>query len=238
MDHPHMSRAEWFAAYKQAWQDFYSFENMRNILQRATPRTYWNVFKNLVWYKNAAILEGNHPMMTGFFRLKGRTARRPGSAIESRWQYWRWRMPEIARYLRAWGGFLLELEELWLQTRKRSEREQRLLDALSSIRGGVLHNARIEELQLAYARAKLKVPSRLRLMVSKCNIWSIGPITSRQELRQFWQHTKDHLRTGHWTQISLHKMVRNIWQEIKLHTGFAISFAFKLVPRNERMVME
>ena len=79
MDHPNMSRHEWFEAYKQAWQDFYSFENMRNILQRATPRMYWNVFKNLVWYKSAAILEGNHPMMTGFFRMKGRTARRPGS---------------------------------------------------------------------------------------------------------------------------------------------------------------
>ena len=97
---------------------------------------------------------------------------------------------------------------------------------------------RIEELQLAYARAKLEVPSRLRLMMSKCNIWSIGSITSREELRQFWQHTKDHLRTGRLTKISLHKMVRNLWQEIKLHTGFAISFAFKLVPRKKSMVME
>ena len=84
MDHPHMSREQWFDAYKQAWQSFYNFENMRNILQRATPRMYWNVFKNLVWYKSAAILEGNHPMMTGFFRLKGRTARRPGYAIDRR----------------------------------------------------------------------------------------------------------------------------------------------------------
>lgn len=238
MDHPNMSRDEWFEAYKQAWHDFYSFENMRNILQRATPRMYWNVFKNLVWYKSAAILEGNHPMMTGFFRLKGRTARRPGEPIESRWRYLRWRVPETLRYLRAWGRFLLELEELWLQTRKRSEREQQLLDALASIRGGMLHNAPLEELQLAYARAKLEVPSRVRLLMSKCNIWSIGSITSREELRQFWQHTKDHLRTGRLTKISLHKMVRNIWQEIKLHTGFAVSFAFKLGPRKKSMVME
>lgn len=230
MDHPHMSREQWFDAYKQAWQAFYNFENMRSILQRATPRMYWNVFKNLVWYKSAAILEGNHPMMTGFFRLKGRTARRPGYPIETLPQYLRWRVPEVLTYLRSWLHFLLELEELWLQTRKRSEREERLSEALASIRGGVLHNARIEELQLAYARAKLEVPSRLRLFLSKCNIWSIGRITSREDLRQFWRHTKKHLRTGNLLEIPVHKMVQNLWRELKLHTGFAISFAFNLLP--------
>jgi hypothetical protein len=240
MDHPHMSREQWFDAYKQAWQSFYNFENMRNILRRATPRMYWNVFKNLVWYKSAAILEGNHPMMTGFFRLKGRTARRPGYAIDNRLHYLRWRVLEVLGYLKAWVHFVLELEELWLQTRKRSEREQRLLEALASIRGGVLHNARIEELQLAYARAKLEVPSRLRLLLSKCNIWSIGRITSREDLRQFWRHTKEHLRTGNLLQIQVHKMVQNLWRELKLHTGFAVSFAFNLLPgaADKQMVVE
>jgi hypothetical protein len=168
--------------------------------------------------------------MTGFFRLKGRTARRPGYTIDHRLPYLRWRVPEVLGYLKAWVHFLLELEELWLQTRKRSDREQRVLEALASIRGGVLHNARIEELQLAYARAKLEVPSRLRLLLSKCNIWSIGRITSREELRQFWGHTKEHLRTGHLLKIQVHKMVQNLWRELKLHTGFAVSFAFNLLP--------
>ncbi|HEY7490979.1 MAG TPA: radical SAM protein [Candidatus Tectomicrobia bacterium] len=240
MEHPNMSRDEWFQAYKDAWQSFYSFENMRAILQRATPHMYWNVFKNLVWYKNSAILEGNHPMMTGFFRLKGRTARRPGYPIEGRLPYLRWRVPEILGYLRAWGHFLLELEELWLQTRKRSEREQRLIEALASIRGGVLDNVRVKDLQLAYARAKLQVPSRLRLMARKCNIWSIALMTSRAELRQFWQHTKTHLRTGNLLRIPLHKMLPYLWRELKLHTGFAVSFAFNLVPvrTDNRMVMD
>lgn len=234
-DHPNMSREQWFQAYKDAWGSFYSFENMRNILERATPRTYWNVFKNFVWYKSAALLEGNHPMMTGFFRLRGRTSRRPGWAIESRWQYWRWRLPEIARYLKAWIGFLLELEELWLQTRKRSEREQRVLDALVSIRGGVLHNARVEEWQQAYARAKLQVPSRVRLLMQKCNIWSITAMTSRQELRQFWRQTKELVHAGKLARIPVHKLVRYLWHEVKVHTRFGVSFVFNLVPqRNDR----
>ena len=242
MDHPNMSREQWFQAYRDAWQSFYSFENMKAILTRATPRMYWNAFKNLVWYKNAAILEGNHPMMTGFVRLKGRTARRPGMAIDSRWQYWRWRVPEVLGYLKAFVHFLLELEELWLQTRKRSEREQRLLDALAQIRGEVqvLSNVRIADLQRAYAHAKLQVPSRLRLVVSEYNILSIRRITTRQELRQFWQHTKEQLRSGRLTRIRLHTMVRNVWRELKLHTTFAFSFAFNLMPARPRntMVME
>jgi hypothetical protein len=230
MDHPKMSRHEWFQAYKDSWQSFYSFENMRKILQRASPRMYWNVFKNLVWYKNAAILEDNHPMMTGFFRLKGRTARRPGYPVEGRLAYLRWRLPEVLGYVKALGHFALELEELWLQTRKRSEREQRLLEALASIRGEVFGSVRIAELQLAYARAKLQVPSRLRLMAQKCNFWSLDLMTSREELRQFWRHTTQHLRRGNLLRIPVHKMLHNVWREIKLHTGFAVSFAFNLVP--------
>jgi radical SAM superfamily enzyme YgiQ (UPF0313 family) len=236
MDHPQMSREEWFHAYKDAWQSFYSFDNMRRILQRATPRMYWNVFKNLVWYKSAAILEGNHPMMTGFFRLKGRKARRPGFPVASRRAYLRWRVPEVLGYLKAWGHFLLELEELWLQTRKRSEREQRLLEALASIRGEVLGNVRIAELQLAYARARLQVPSRLRLLARKCNFWSLDLMTSREELRQFWQHTQQHLRRGNLLRIPVHKMLQYLWREVKLHTGFAVSFAFNLMPRSDNQM--
>ena len=97
--------------------------------------------------------------------------------------------------------------------------------------GWVLHNARIGELQLAYARAKLQVPSRLRLLARKCNIWSIDAITSRQELQQFWRHTKELLHSGKVVKIPVHKMVRYVWHEVKLHTGFAVSFIFNLIPR-------
>jgi hypothetical protein len=232
MDHPKMTRKEWFQAYEDAWLTFYSFENMRNILQRATPAMYWNVFKNLVWYKSAAILEGNHPMMTGFFRLKGRAVRRPGFPIENRLAYLRWRLPEVLSYLKAWWHFLLELEELWLQTRKRSEREQRLLEALSQIRGGVLDNIRIKALQLAYARAKLQVPSRLRLMAQKYNIWSLYLVTSRDDLRHLWRNTRRHVRTGNILKVP--RMLQCLWRECKLLTGFAVSFAFNLVPSRSK----
>lgn len=238
MDHPTMTRDEWFQAYKDAWQSFYGFENMRDILLRASPKMYWDVFKNLVWYKSAAILEGNHPMMTGFFRFKGRTARRPGYPIEGRLQYLRWRIPEALGYLRAWVHFVLELEELWLQTRKRSERERRLLEALASIRGGVLDNIRIKDLQLAYARARLHVPSRLHLLAKKYHLGSLDLLTSREELRHFWRQTLKHLRTGNLLHVP--RMLPGLWRELTVHTGFIISFMFNLVPTrtDDRMAVE
>ena len=30
--------------------------------------------------------------------------------------------------------------------------------------------------------------------------------------------------------VQVHKMVQNLWRELKLHTGFAVSFAFNLLP--------
>ena len=35
------------------------------------------------WYKNAALIEKQHPMVAGFFRLKDRKVRRTGYAVES-----------------------------------------------------------------------------------------------------------------------------------------------------------
>ena len=71
MPHPRMSSEEWTRAYQDAWRIFYSFDNMRSILSRTKDRNYFNVMKNFIWYRNAMI-EGEHPMITGFFRRKRR----------------------------------------------------------------------------------------------------------------------------------------------------------------------
>ena len=71
--------------------------------------------------------------------------------------------------------------------------------------------------------------------MQKCNIWSITAITSRQELRQFWRQTKELLHAGKLVRIPVHKLVRYLWHEVKLHTRFGVSFVFNLVPqRNDR----
>jgi radical SAM superfamily enzyme YgiQ (UPF0313 family) len=116
--HPRMSKDEWERAFRDAWTEFYSVEHMRASLLAQNPHTYWAVLKNLLWYR-AAILEGTHPMVTGFFRLKDRRSRRPTFPIERRWPFYRRRASEVAHVLRGYLGLVYEMQELWLATRIR-----------------------------------------------------------------------------------------------------------------------
>jgi radical SAM superfamily enzyme YgiQ (UPF0313 family) len=153
--HPHFAPGELFRAYREAWESFYNFDHMKAALLRSDGTTYWNIFKNYVWYKNG-ILEREHPMITGFFRLKHRLDRRPGFPVETRWAYARRRYREIKALLKGWAKLFVEMEELWLQTRGRSlaprewvqEARQRLADVALQIRG-------IDGLELGQVRQRL-----------------------------------------------------------------------------------
>jgi radical SAM superfamily enzyme YgiQ (UPF0313 family) len=118
--HPRMSAEEWTAAYRDAWKAFYSFEHMRTALLRQNPHTYWGMFKCFLWYR-ASMVEGSHPMVTGFFRLKDRLSRRPSFPIEGRIQFFRRRLRETAHITVEYAKLLLEMHELWLATRIRRE---------------------------------------------------------------------------------------------------------------------
>jgi radical SAM superfamily enzyme YgiQ (UPF0313 family) len=128
MPHPRMSGEEWAGAYEGAWSSFYSFENMKEILESTSPERYWNVFKNFFWWKGAVAVEGVHPMVAGFFRRKERLGRRPGMPIEPRWQFTKMRAREAWRKWLGWLRLFREMEELWLETRTRKggHREQQL----------------------------------------------------------------------------------------------------------------
>jgi radical SAM superfamily enzyme YgiQ (UPF0313 family) len=119
MDHPKMTAEAWLAAYRQAWRTFYSFSSMRAILARADHRTYWNLFKNLIWYR-MAMIEDTHPYITGFVRVKDRTQRRRGCPIESRAAHLRRRVPELVRYAREMLRLCIDMGQLWAQTRQAS----------------------------------------------------------------------------------------------------------------------
>jgi radical SAM superfamily enzyme YgiQ (UPF0313 family) len=118
--HPRMSKQEWERAFRDAWAEFYSFEHMRRSLLAQNPHTYWPVLKNLIWYR-AAMIEGAHPMITGFLRLKDRRSRRPGFPIERRWAFARRRAREAAHQVREYARLYREMRELWLLTRIRRD---------------------------------------------------------------------------------------------------------------------
>jgi radical SAM superfamily enzyme YgiQ (UPF0313 family) len=117
MKHPLMEDKEWYTAYNEAWQNFYEFENIRNVLMRAGSKQYWSIFKNVMWYKNS-LLEPRHPMVAGFIRLKNRLNVRPGTPVLGFWEYYRIRTAELTKGFWKRVFFFLELQELWLLTRK------------------------------------------------------------------------------------------------------------------------
>jgi hypothetical protein len=165
------------------------------VLVRANPENYWSILCDFLWYKNSVLVEGGHPMLHGFFRLKDRKDRRPGYTVESRIKHFSRRFRELQSLLRNWLALSLEMEELWLQTRKRSEAEIRLLAEIQHLRSEVNRNLHSAELQLAHARARLqfpelRVPSKLALAFRDLNFRMAKQITySRADLQLFWEKT-------------------------------------------------
>jgi radical SAM superfamily enzyme YgiQ (UPF0313 family) len=118
--HPLMSDDDWMRAYRDAWTSFYSFDHMRRALLRQNPHTYWGMLKCFLWYR-ASMVEGTHPMVTGFVRLKDRLSRRPGLPIEGRWAFLRRRARDLTSLTIGYARLVLEMQELWLATRIRRE---------------------------------------------------------------------------------------------------------------------
>ena len=126
--HPRMQDGEWMDAYREAWDTFYSFDNMKAILRQSRrQKKYWDTLWKFLWYKGSTTIEKNHPMITGFLRLKDRKIRRPGSAIEPVFVHLRRRTGEVLAEVAGWVRLWWEIQELWLQTRPQTAFETRLI---------------------------------------------------------------------------------------------------------------
>ena len=230
MPHPHMKNGAWTRAYREAWQRFYSFENMKTVLARADAKNYWDILKNFYWYKNSVFNEGAHPMITGFFRFKDRTTRREGFARESRLAHFRRRVPEIAMYVWNTLRLTLEMEELWLQTRRRSEVELRVLKELGRMQTELRRSLRISDIQTAYERAKadmpsIEVPSRLALLRAKISLSNASGLRdTRRDLLRFWISIRRQLRQGRpEVLLRVDRVVFNALREVHLTTAFIVA---------------
>ena len=193
--HPLMTAEEWTEAYEDAWKTFYSKENMIKSLAKWTdsPNNYWNLMAIFFWYKNAALIEKQHPMVAGFFRLKDRKTRRPGFAVESiPAHYWK-RAKEIAALLITWTKFIKEMEEVWLQTRKKSETEERWLEQIQKTQSDIWQALRIGEIQNIYNNAKDNLPERVKKLLAPLDDLSSRILYSRRDLNRFlkqWEHLR------------------------------------------------
>jgi radical SAM superfamily enzyme YgiQ (UPF0313 family) len=227
MSHPHMRDGAWTRAYAEAWRKFYSLENMKAILSRTRPEKYWDLFYNLFWYKNSIVNEGTHPMLSGFIRLKDRASRRACFPRESRLAHLRRRIREMRQFLRGTLRLMLEMEELWLATRKRSEAEVRVLEELALMRAMLRRGPRTSELQAAYVRAKarmpsIEVPSRLRLFREQASLLRVSRLRrTRRDLARYWIAVRRQFRRGRIrTLLRIDRIALNAFREIRLAAGF------------------
>jgi hypothetical protein len=227
--HRNFAPGEWHATYRKAWLSFYFFDYMRQVLANANPENYWNILRNFIWYKNSVQIECGHPMIHGFFRIKDRTDRRPGFAIESPLRHFVRRVRDVRSLARNWIALLLEMEELWLQTRIRSKAEIRLVFELKRARAEVRRNLRAAELQLAYCRAKvhvpeLRVPSRLSLAFRDLNFDLARRVTySRADIQEFWNRTWKIWQRRRVSLIRPHKVLLNFIRDAELMLLFAVA---------------
>jgi hypothetical protein len=196
--HPHMSAAAWTAAYRDAWKIFYSKEHLIQVLSRwkHRPVAYWNLFFVYCWYKNAALIEHEHPMIAGFLRLKDRCIRRPGCAIDA-WPVHAWkRTRELLGLIRSWAGLLKEMEEVWLATRPRSDREVQFFAEIERIQGEVWRALRIPEWQRMYTEAKDGLPAKARALLDPFEELASVALLTPEDLDRFLQRWGNlHTRT-------------------------------------------
>ncbi|HKP70794.1 MAG TPA: radical SAM protein [Pyrinomonadaceae bacterium] len=83
--HAMMSRDEWRATYRAAWETYYTDAHVETVLRRAiaTGTSPGKTMFFIVWFKGCIDIEGIHPLEGGFFRRKVRRNRRPSFEIES-----------------------------------------------------------------------------------------------------------------------------------------------------------
>jgi len=252
MPHPRMSAEEWCAAYVDAWREFYSVESMKAILSRANERTYWSLLRNFAWSKYAVFVEGLHPMLTGFFRLKGRKERRPGYAVESLPRHlWR-RSRELVHWTVGLARIYFEMQEVWLATRGRAraqanleelrrrytEAKQRL--GAQAARAGAALTERAqragEVLESGLAHARAGAADLIRHARSAAppsgrpRRWN--PFRIRHETRAhldaYWRRTPDRLRRGRIWAVNPFGVAYNLARDLRLCLAFDLSLLLSI----------
>lgn len=120
MQHPKMTDEELLRAYQDAWKSFLGKEHVRTLLLRRKGPRRRILFSSLLWFRTSVFLEDAHPLLGGFFRLKGRRNRRRGMAVEPFFPYTFGRMKEFAVYL---VGLVQILWETWSLLREANRPE-------------------------------------------------------------------------------------------------------------------
>jgi radical SAM superfamily enzyme YgiQ (UPF0313 family) len=111
--HPKMSKDDWEATYKMAWETYYTKDHVEAVLRRLVAKraSASNAILLMMWFGGSIHIEGVHPLEAGLFRYKFRRDRRPGFPIEPAWsfypKYWFESVAKLGRWFHTYAGLRL-----------------------------------------------------------------------------------------------------------------------------------
>jgi hypothetical protein len=167
-----MSSDELMKAYHDSWEQFYSTEHMVNILKiwRHDHHYYRERLSFFMWYLYSSRIERLHPMICGFWTVRRRNDRRSCFPQEAFILFWWNRLKVLTFRLGGMAKLFLQLEEVWLRSRPKSNIEEALNDLLSKTKQDIIdwRDLSTKELAAFYAKIsiempEMKVPSTIRL---------------------------------------------------------------------------
>jgi hypothetical protein len=89
------------------------------------------------------------------------------------------------------------MEEVWLQTRKKSDTEERWLEQIQKIQSDVWQALRIGEIQNIYNSAKDTLPERAKALLAPLEDLSSRVLYSRKDLNRFlkqWERLRENIQ--------------------------------------------
>jgi hypothetical protein len=188
-----------------------------------------------MWYKNSIDVEGGHPMISGFFRLKDRLDRRPGYPIDTRWAYFQKRFRDILAGIKGRWKLTLELEEVWLATRPRTALEKKVISEVERLTrcAKEWRDLRISEIHHLYQQAasalekknlyRFRIPSKFQLWMDRINLFSVRLTFTRLPLEHFWKNTVTAWKRGDLLGVNYFRMLLASLEEVSLFIHFILS---------------
>ena len=166
-------------------------------------------------------------------------SRRESFPLESRFRFLKRRIGDFTKLLLGWIKLALEMEEVWLATRKRGVLEEQVVREMSRIRNRVdeWRNIKLSELQSLYRQAaeklersaarkpfpRLVIPSRFRLWMNKGNVFSDSLTFTRRPLTQFWKEVFSRFKRGRIDLILFPQVAFASFRESILFLRFIVS---------------
>ena len=129
-----------------------------------------------MWYLYASRIERLHPMNCGFWTVRHRNDRRSGLPQEAIIPFWWNRLKVLTFRVGGMAKLFLQLEEVWLRSRPKSNIEEALHEIISKTKQDIIdwRDLSTKELAVFYAKIsmempEIKVPSIVHLWLKKRN---------------------------------------------------------------------